>query len=317
MQTTAALVHTAFFYSDDGEYLDEVLPFLRSGIELGEPVLVAVPAVKTALLRDALGADREQVEISDMGQAGRNPANTFALFAAALSREHRDRRIWVVAEPIWPGRTREEYPACVQNEALYNLAFAAHNLVTLCPYDAARLPVDVLADARRTHPSIRRGGRDVPCPEYAWQQAYEDYNRPLFTDPAAVSFPIGEPGDLAAARSFASGYAEKVGLAAERMGDLNIVVTELATNSLKYTGGGCLLSMWVHDGTLLTEMRDGGRLDDPLAGRRPARDDSPTGRGLLLVNALAGLVRMHTSPAGTTIQVHLPLSAPDETPRPD
>ncbi len=316
MQSTAqpaGLVHTAAFYRGDAEYLTEVLPFVMDGLAQGDPVLVAVPADKLTLLRDALGEAAERVEMTDMGDLGRNPANTFAMFAAALAAEHNHRRMWAIAEPVWPGRSPDEYPACVQNEALYNTAFADSNLITLCPYDAAGLPEDVLADARRTHPLIRRHGQDVVCPDFGWQQAFQDFNTPLAADPQAAIYHVEHLDDLSAARAFAAQVGQSAGLSLERLGDLHLIVTELATNSLKYTGEGCRLGLWKRDGKLICEVRDGGRLDDPLAGRRPPADKSTTGRGLLLVNSLAELVRMHTSDTGTTIQVYLPLTAEGET----
>ncbi|MCZ9342699.1 ATP-binding protein, partial [Streptomyces sp. TRM76130] len=50
------------------------------------------------------------------------------------------------------------------------------------------------------------------------------------------------------------------------------------------------------------EVRDAGRLADPLAGRRPAARDQRGGRGLLLVNLVSDLVRVHTGPDGTTVR---------------
>jgi anti-sigma regulatory factor (Ser/Thr protein kinase) len=87
----------------------------------------------------------------------------------------------------------------------------------------------------------------------------------------------------------------------------------LQRSSLRYTGKGCRLALWKRDGKLICEIRDGGRLDDPLAGRRAPSDHATTGRGLLLVNALADLVRMYTSDTGTTIQAYLPLTAESVT----
>lgn len=307
--TAPGLVHSAFFYRGESEYLGEVLPFVMDGVVRGDSVVVALPADKLALLRTALGEAVAGVEMSDMGEVGRNPANTFAMFAAALSAERPGRRLWAVAEPVWPTRTCYEYPACVQNEALYNVAFADCDLVTLCPYDAAGLPADVLADARRTHPLIRRGGRDIPSADYGWRKAFDEYNRPLAADPRAASFVVAEPGDLSEARTFASDRAHALGLSAERISDLHLIVTELATNSLNYSGTGCRLTLWRRAGELICEIRDGGRFDDPMAGRRPAARNAVNGRGLLLVNALADLVRVHTSDTGTTIQASLPLGS--------
>jgi hypothetical protein len=50
-------------------------------------------------------------------------------------------------------------------------------------------------------------------------------------------------------------------------------------------------------------VHDAGQLTDPLVGRRPVQADILGGRGVLLVNHLADLVRMYTGDDGTTIRV--------------
>ncbi|MFD1044397.1 hypothetical protein ACFQ1S_01705, partial [Kibdelosporangium lantanae] len=59
---------------------------------------------------------------------------------------------------------------------------------------------------------------------------------------------------------------------------------------------------------------DRGHLTNPLAGRVPASVTQFGGRGLLLVNHLADLVRIHTTPAGTAVRVYFKL--PRAAPRP-
>jgi anti-sigma regulatory factor (Ser/Thr protein kinase) len=306
------LTHFAAFYRGDDEYLDTVVPFILDGLANDDSVQIAVPTANLTLLRDALGDAAETVQWSDMTEIGRNPARTFAMFAAALRALPPGSQVRSVAEPVWPGRSADEYPACVQNEALFNVAFADDQLVTLCPYDAANLPAQVIADARRTHPLIRQGVALVPSREYTWRDAFDDSNTVLVSDRSATVLRCTQLTDLGAARTFAANCAGVLGLPGDRIGDLNLIVTELATNSLKYTGGDCRLALWKRDGHLICEVRDGGHLDDPLAGRRTASPHSLGGRGLLLVNALADLVRMHTSHNGTTIQVFLSLNPAQE-----
>jgi anti-sigma regulatory factor (Ser/Thr protein kinase) len=53
---------------------------------------------------------------------------------------------------------------------------------------------------------------------------------------------------------------------------------------------------------VVCEVGDRGRIADPLAGRLPAPRDQRGGRGLLLVNLVADLVRVHTGETGTTIR---------------
>jgi anti-sigma regulatory factor (Ser/Thr protein kinase) len=114
---------------------------------------------------------------------------------------------------------------------------------------------------------------------------------------------VSGPGDRAGARRFAVSHADGL----DRVADLELIVTELATNSLRHAGGPCRVGVWRADGYLVCEVRDGGTLSDPLAGRRPPGRGEPSGRGLLMVNDLADLVRVHTGASGTTFRALLRL----------
>ena len=304
---SAGLIHAAFFYRDDADYLEALVPAVLDGLAKGEPVLLTLPAEKLALLGDALGDAATQVVMSDMAQVARNPARTFPALDA-LCAQYPGHRLRFIVEPIWPGgRSDDEYGACVQNEALWNTAFAGRDVLTLCPYDAAHLPETVLCDARMTHPLIWRDGSPVPNGDYADQEAFARYNQPLPVEPSAATYTLNAISDLSGARTFTAHYAASVGLPAPRVGDLQLIVSELATNSLKYTAGGCRISLWQRGGELVCQVSDSGRLEDPLVGRRLPDPYATSGRGVFLVNALSDLVRIHTSDEGTTIQVHLQL----------
>ena len=298
------LVHAVMFYRDHDDYLDAAVPFLRDGLRSGDRVMVAVPGDNLTLLRDALGDDATEVELSDMADMGNNPARTFV-----ATREFVDSnsatRVRFFAEPVWAGRDPDAYPACVQNEALWNSAFAGDNVITLCPYNSVELPDDVIADARSTHPLVWQDGVMVPSADYADTDAIARYNQPLPLDPAAAILTLRSFDDLREARTFTTRYADEAGLSADRAMDLQLIVSELATNSLKYTAGECRLAFWRRNGTLVCQVNDGGRLEDPLAGRRLPDITATSGRGLFLVNALADLVRVHTSHTGTTIRVYV------------
>ena len=302
---SSPLVHSAFFYDSDQSYLDELLPFVTDGLAAGEPVAAIVPGENLALLRRALGSAAEQVHMVDMTEAGRNPGRIIAGVLRSFADEHQDRHVRIIGEPVWPGRTDAEYPACAQHEALINAAFEERDATIVCPYDASGLDAVALKDARATHPLVCDGGRHIGSADYAPGAILDRYNGSLDRTPDVASYAVTSVADLHRARRFATDYAQVMRLSPDLIDDLALIVTELVTNSLLHTDGSGTLRLWQDDGHLVCEVRDNGRLRDPLAGRRPANVGQPNGRGLLLVNDLADLVRQHTGDQGTIIRAYL------------
>jgi anti-sigma regulatory factor (Ser/Thr protein kinase) len=301
-------VHPALFYRSDEEYLAGLVPFITDGLAAGHPVAVAVPRPRLDLLRAELQAAADRVTMINMLDAGRNPGRIIAGILRRFADAHPDRHVRIIGEPIWPGRTTIEYPACAQHEALINPAFAGRDVTIVCPYDTVRLDAETVADARATHPVIWQGTRRYPSDRYHWNAVVSHYNQPLPAPPDAATRTITTLRELADLRRFVDDHATRLGLPADRLADLQLIATELVTNSLRHTQGPCQLRIWPDHDHLVCEVRDSGHLSDPLAGRRPPRPDHPTGRGLLLVNALADLVRTHTTPHGTTIHALLRLT---------
>ena len=120
---------------------------------------------------------------------------------------------------------------------------------------------------------------------------------------------VDEPADLAGARRCGERYGRLLGMSADRIADLLLVATELATNSLDHAGGGCRLAFWYEAGHVVCEARDMGHWADPLAGRRPPAAGGIGPYGLFVINAIADLLRTHTTPAGTTIHAYLRLDS--------
>lgn len=301
--------HDALFYGDAGDYLDSVLDFIRGGLGVDEPVLVAVPEPNLARLRAAFTADEAgRVRSADMGVAGRNPGRIIGAVLTRFVAEHRGRRVRVVGEPIWAGRTAVEYPACAEHEALINLALADAPAHVLCPYDTHRLTDTVLRDALRTHPTLAHGAGRWPSPHYADPASVAaSFDRGLVPPPPEAGIlRIDHATGPKEARRFVHDFAERAGLGPERIDDLRRIVQELAVNTIVHSGGDGLLGVWADDGHVVVQVQDGGRIDDPLAGRR-APTPPEVGHGLFLVHSLADLVRVHHGSDGTTVRVFVAL----------
>ncbi|KAF3465263.1 anti-sigma factor RsbA family regulatory protein [Streptomyces sp. Tu 3180] len=302
--TPDPFVHPALFYRDEREYLEGTVPFVRAGLAAGEPVAVAVPGDRLRLIRDALGDDAKTVRLLDMREAGRNPGRIIpGVLRSFADAQPAGRRVRIIGEPIWAGRSASEYPACAQHEALINAAFRGRTVTILCPYDAVRLPETVLADAHATHPVVIPAGSG-PAQDsaaYAPDAVVARYNEPLPLVPDAPAFSFTAES-LTQARHLASEEGRRLGLTGVALEDLALATAELTTNSVVHGGGSGVLRVWGEDRHVVCEVRDRGRLTDPLAGRRPPTRDRPGGRGLLLVNLIADLVRTHTGDEGTTVR---------------
>ncbi|MGW4502290.1 anti-sigma factor RsbA family regulatory protein [Micromonospora sp. NPDC004336] len=299
-----AFVHEGLFYRDPGELLAGTVPFVTDGLAAGEPVLVAMPGANVGLVRDAVG-DADGVRWADMSEAGRNPGRIIPWVLQAFIDRHAGRRVRIIGEPIWAGRSDTEYPACAQHEALINMAFAGREATILCPYDVAGLDDGVLADAYATHPVLVDDAGRRPSPAYAPADVVARYNLPLPAPTAPVATLAYRFETLPAVRAFVAGHGQVAGLDEDRVDDLQIAVTELATNSVAHAGGGGVLRVWRTAEHLVCEIHDDGWLADPLAGRLTPAADGVGGRGLVIVQALCDLVRVHSTPAGTTVRLHV------------
>jgi anti-sigma regulatory factor (Ser/Thr protein kinase) len=241
-----------------------------------------------------------------MTQAGRNPGRIIpSVLRRFADAQPSARRVRIIGEPIWQGRSAVEYPACVQHEALINAAFTGRAVTILCPYDAGQLDKQVLSDALATHPVVLDADGETKSTAYSPEQIIARYNEPLLAPLGAASCPFAAQ-TLPDTRDFAVSQARSLGVPGVSLGELELAVAELTTNSVVHGAGSGTLRIWAESGQLVCEVHDGGRLTDPLAGRRPPNPTQPGGRGLLLVHQLADLVRVHTGPDGTTIRCYFP-----------
>ncbi|KAB8193434.1 sensor histidine kinase [Nonomuraea phyllanthi] len=299
-------VHPALLYRGDREYVAATTAFVRAGLAAGEPVAVAVPAARLALIEAGLGADAGSVLLLDMEEAGRNPGRILPAVLLDFADRHPGCHVRIVGEPIWPGRTEAEYGAAAQHEALINLSFAGRPATILCPYDVERLAPEVIEEAARTHPVLRDATREWPSTTYAPERVVSGHNRALGEPAEFVSLRFDRT-NLSAARGLAARRAAELGFSGDRLDDIRLTAAELGANSLDHGGGSGVIRVWAEDGRMVCEVGDSGHITDPLAGRRPVDPRHSGSRGLLIVNLLSDLVRVHTRAGATTVRAYFDL----------
>jgi anti-sigma regulatory factor (Ser/Thr protein kinase) len=304
--STEPFVHPALFYRGEGEYVAATTAFVREGLAAGDPVAIAVPAANLALIEAALGAAASRVLLLDMQEAGRNPGRIIPGVLRGFADRHPDRHVRIIGEPIWAGRTATEYPACAQHEALINHAFTGRRVTILCPYDVVTLTAEVLAEAARTHPVLRDATREWASADYAPDGVVHGHNRPLDEPGSFLSLSF-DRSNLSAVRGLAARQATAMGFGGDRIDDIRLAVAELGANSLDHGGGSGTLRVWGEGDRLVCEVSDAGHITDPLVGRRPVDPREAGSRGLLIVNLLSDLVRVHTRDGATAVRVYFEL----------
>ncbi|MBA2558509.1 MAG: sensor histidine kinase [Propionibacteriales bacterium] len=298
--------HEAFLYRGEQEFLDGTVSFVREGICMGQPQMVAVRSERLELLRAALGSDGEHVCWVDMTELGANPARiipAWRQFVTELGTGGQPVR--GVGEPVWAARRPQELVECQLHEALLNLAVEPDTPLWLrCPYDVDALDADVIEEAARSHPALvdgedYRGSTLYGGADHAGSVFAAELPRP----PAGVEELHFDDGCIDVVRRTVQEHAVAANVSPARSADLALAVTEAATNSVRHGGGHGQLLVWEQDGALVCEVKDEGLIDDPLVGRRMPPVSEERGRGLWLVNQLSDLSQVRSTGSGSTVRV--------------
>jgi anti-sigma regulatory factor (Ser/Thr protein kinase) len=307
MSDVSEFRHEALLYAGADEFADRSLSFIREGLAADESVLVIVGAAKIDALRAELAGDAEGVAFADMAQVGANPARIIPAWRDFVSQQPLSgRSMRGIGEPIWAGRSAAELVECQRHESLLNLAFANANFRLLCPYDTSALDAPVIEEACCSHPFIVENGGARESDSYRGVSASgAPFNEPL-PEPAARPQELQfSAGPLDGVRRFVARYAFDAGLSEKRTKDLVLAVNEAATNSIRHGGGDGILRMWQDGDVLISEVRDDGGIEQPLAGReRPVRGQLG-GHGLWLLNQVCDLVQMRSFADSGAVRMHM------------
>jgi len=304
--------HEALCSSRQTGVVDQAASFVREGVTADEPVLVAVPGPKVDMIRTLLGTLADRVQFADMTELGHNPAHIIpAWLQFATEHSGHSRPIRGIGEPIWAGRSHAGLVEAQGHESLLNLALAdVSGLWLLCPYDVGALGPSVIEEAHRSHPIIVRDGirqESSTCRD-STAMAAAPFSAPL-AEPDRYRELVFEVGSLASVRRFVSSEAHKAGCDPSRISQLVVAVNEVTTNTLRHAGGIGLLRLWRDADSLVCEVRDRGRLGEPLVGRAFPALNQEDGRGLWMVNRLCDLVQVRSLSSGTIVRLHFRLAS--------
>jgi anti-sigma regulatory factor (Ser/Thr protein kinase) len=299
-----SIQHVMLRYRDAAAYQHALRGFISDGLARDEPALLAVPAAAWIDPPDGRG---NVVTLADMSELGRNPARVIPALRS-FAEAHRGRRVRIMTEFIWPGRSEEEICEAARHEALVEAALAGVAGEVVCLYDAAELPRRVLDDAAGTHRwQAGPAGVMQPSPAYAGPGKLPAGCRVPLPSPPADAEIVDYSSDLRSVRAMVRTIGRRAGLDPGRVTDLILAVSELAANTLRHTGKAGVACAWQTTCEVVCQVSDTGFIEDPLAGLSQRAIEEPSGKGLWLVNQICDLVEMRTAESGTVVRLHVRL----------
>ena len=296
--------HEAFLWRDPADFTATLVSFIEEGLDVGEPVMVALTPLHTQWLHDGLsGPAAERVEFVDMARLGGNPARIIPAWQRFLETQSEPGRpVRGVGEPIWPGRHPQELLECQLHEALLNVAIDPDlPLWLICPYDADTLSHAVIEEAHRSHPVIVEAGTHRGSAHYAGR-AHVDT---LFA--AELSPPAGryrEAVITAETLNRVPAYVKLelyvAGLPVDRAGQIAIAVKRLTRDSLRRGSPSVTIRIWSEPDALICEVADDITVTNPLHGRTVPTNEH---EGLWEANQVCDLVQLRSTPTRTIVRI--------------
>lgn len=304
-------LHMLYPYTGAQQYLDGTLAYIEQARATDAAVVIAAPPERREALAKRVGTS-ETVAFLDTAALGRNPARLLAAWQSHIDR-HADGRTVHGINDTTPADPDTRYSGEARyTEWLLNRAFADSDTWSLlCPIDTDTHPAPDVEALARCHPLLWNGAAHTPAADYlTGPYALEELPDPP-PEAQHVSYRLESLGHL---RTTVTAFARSHALPANRTSDLVLVISELATNSIRYGGGGGSAHLWREGDALACEFRDRGVISDPLVGRLRPSAKRLGGRGLWFVNQLCDLVQLRSEPErGTRIRIWFDLAATDRT----
>lgn len=297
--------HEAALYRGEAEFLELTVPFVRGGLDLGQPVIVGLREQRNHVLRTALGAAAERVEFADVSRLGGNPARITPVLRDFAARHAGAGALRAVGEPISAGRRPAEVAECQIYESLLNLAFGPGvPLWMLCLYERTALAESVLDEALRAHPMIIEPGSCRGSAAYGGaDHAARLFARPLPAPAEPVRRLVVDPTVGHHLADWVRRWAEASGVPRHRASILATAIRSIAETA-GAAGRAGLVQLWQDADDLVCQVQDPVAVADPMIGRRPLGQDNSLGRALRAANDVCDLVQVRSNTDGTTVRVH-------------
>jgi anti-sigma regulatory factor (Ser/Thr protein kinase) len=235
---------------------------------------------------------------------GRNPSRITTLLHSFQSAGDGRPSLGVQATAL-AGRCAAAQAEVLLGEHMLNdPSLRSWQLSMICLYDIAQLDERAALSMRQCHPTIRDGRNgSAASPDYQPDGAATVLATPLAAPPTDALRITATSGHLGRARAFVRGAAGALRIDPDRVDDLVLAVNEAITNSIRFGGGRAEVAVFPESNAVVCDVRDEGRIPDPLVGRIAPLPGATDGRGMWLVNQLCDLVQIRSGADGTAVRM--------------
>jgi anti-sigma regulatory factor (Ser/Thr protein kinase) len=290
--------HVAVFHQGPEGLAAQLAGWLPASIGPADAVLLSLDGRSSAVVGALLADHPAPVTSLPTHQQYQRPAAAVRALHDFARRATADgaSRVWCIGRIDF---ATEDDGRWARYEAAVDDVLSHLPLVGVCAYDTAALPDSAIDTARRTHRHVHDA--------HGWR-ASADYLPRALSSPATWWIPTTTPatvfpaGRHAAGRAAVADVAAAAGCPADRLIDLQIMTSELATNAVLHGTPPATVRVWHGEGRIVVQVSDHGPgLADAWPDLRPPAGHGIGGLGLWLVGQLAD--RFHIGRRGGTTVV--------------
>jgi AcrR family transcriptional regulator len=295
----ARLLHEVLVYSSEEVFLARLVPFLRDGLDAGQPTIVALTPKNVALLREALGQDAARISFADAITHYRRPAHAIAEYRRRLDSElsRPDAELVRIVGELQFGRSAQEDAEWTRYESMINRGLAGYPAWIICAYDTRALPEQVVADAHCTHPVVSTSDTREASAGYIETDKFVE---PPFVregergdgNPFA-SLTVTKERDLDEVHRVVAGAARAAGLAPTIVDDVTVAAGELVRDALRQGDGGASVQI----------TRDGARWHCEVTDRDSGQTMPGDEIGLSIARLISERVELTSGAGARTVRL--------------
>ena len=320
-------LHAAAFYDSAESLRTRAVPYLREGLKRAESVVVVTSNGVEQVLKSALGGDAERVHWQAVEVSYRRLGAMFEGFRQFLADQRAAGAAMRLLTQSGGDGGPDRLAAYLRFEAMANEVYRPYGYQWACLYDKDAHPPEILRQVREVHPQVLEpGGRTIRSTDYVPPGEFVARGgppAPIPPDVVEFDFELTGPGQLRTLRRLLNAWTASRGIDGDDADAVLIAVGEAVTSALQHRapqhrapqhrdlqhGAPARVRAWTSGGTARV------RIDAASAAPIPATtgyhrphtaNDHDT--GLWVARQLADILTIHTDQAGTTIELHFPLT---------